>query len=83
MQLHKNHHFSIGKGSEHANARYFFVVDKMEKKDVKMVHCPTENMTADYSTKTTQGTIFAHQRKLTLGIKDEDFINIRNDIRSF
>ena len=30
----KNHPFSLGKGSKHANVRCFFVVDKLEKKEV-------------------------------------------------
>ena len=41
MLLHKNHPFSVGKGSKHVNVRYFFVVDKAEKKEVKIVCCPT------------------------------------------
>ena len=49
--LHKNYPFSIGKGTKHVNVRYFFVVDKMEKKEVKVVYCPTEKMVADYSSK--------------------------------
>ena len=45
----------------------------MEKKDVRMVYCPTEEMVADYSTKPTQGSLFVYQRDLILGIKKEEF----------
>ena len=55
------------------SARYFFVVDKMEKKDARMVYCPTEEMIADYSTKPTQGSLFVYQRDLILDIKKDEF----------
>ena len=71
--LHKNYPYSVGKGSKHINVRYFFVVDKVKKKEVKMIYCPMEKMIADYSSKPTQETLFAYQRNTILGIKDEDF----------
>ena len=73
MQLHKNYPFSVGKGSKHMNVRYFFVADEIEKKDAKIVCCPTEKMVADYSAKPTQGSLFAYQRNLILGINKEEF----------
>ena len=59
VQVHNNYPFSIGKGSKHENARCFFVVHRTKKKDFKLVCCPTENRIADYSTKPTQGSLFA------------------------
>ena len=41
--LHKHFTFYVGKGSNHAHVRHFFVVDKIEKNEVRIVHCPTEN----------------------------------------
>ena len=73
MQLHKNYHFSIGKGSKYINARCFFAVDKMEKKEVKIDFFPTDHMTTDYSAKPTQGYLFPCQRNVALGEKKEDF----------
>ena len=52
--LHKHHHFSVGKGSKHDNVRCFFVVDMVDKKEVRLVCYPIEKMMADYSTKPTQ-----------------------------
>ena len=72
-QLHKNYPFSIGKGSKHANARNLFVVDKMEKKEVKVACFPIDDMIADYSTKSTQGCLFLFQRNTILGVKKEYF----------
>ena len=73
MQLHQNYPFSIRKGSKHINGRCLFVVDKLEKKDVRMVCCPTDEMVTDYSTKPTQGTLFVFQRNLILGTKYDEF----------
>ena len=72
--LQKNYPYSIKKGSKHAHVRCFFVVDKLDKKEVKIMHCPTENMIADYSSKPTQGSLFEFQRNAILGVRKEDFI---------
>ena len=34
--LHKNHSFSVEKGSKHAHVQYLFVVDKIDKKEVRI-----------------------------------------------
>ena len=44
--FHKNHPFSVGKGSKHINFRCFFVVDKLEKKEVKISCCTTDKIVA-------------------------------------
>ena len=74
ITLHKNHPFRTGKGSKHTNIRCFFVADKIEQKEVKMIYCPTEKMIADYSTKPTQGSLFVCQRNTTLGIDESEFV---------
>ena len=55
------------------HVRYFFVVDKVANKELRIIYCPTEKMIADYSTKPTQGALFVYQRNTILGIKDEEF----------
>ena len=50
---HKNYPVSVGKSSTHINDSYFLVVDKIKKKEVRMVHFPSEEMIADYSSKPT------------------------------
>ena len=70
---HKNYSFSIGKGSKHIHISYFFAVDKINKKEERVVHCPTDKMIADYSTKPTQGSIFVFQLNKIQGINDQDF----------
>ena len=71
--LQKNYPYSNGKGSKHIHIRYFFVVDKIRNKEVKIVYCPTAKMIADYSSKPTQGKLFEFQRNTIQGIKVEDF----------
>ena len=55
------------------NIRFFFVADKTKNQEVKTTHCPTKEMVADQSTKTTQGSLFKYQRNLIQGVKKEDF----------
>ena len=69
--LQKNYPYSNGKGSKHIHVRYFFVVDKIKNKEVKIVYCPTEKMIADFSSKPTQGKLF--KLNTIQGIKVENF----------
>ena len=73
IRLQKHHPFSVGKGSKHIHIRYFFAVDKISKKEVRIVYCPTEDMVADYSTKPLQGLKFIEFRNIIQGIIEEDF----------
>ena len=59
--LHNHHPFSVGKGSKHINMRHFFVVDKIEKKEVK-IFFRTDYMVADFSAKTLQGRMLVVNR---------------------
>ena len=36
--LHKNHPFSVKKGSKNIKIRYFFVIDKMNSREVRIVY---------------------------------------------
>ena len=73
MLLHVNHQFSIGNGTKHINFRFFFVVDKIKKKEVKIMCCPTEDMVVDCNRKPTQGRFFVRQRNNIQGIKPKYF----------
>ena len=70
--LEENGMQSVGKGSRHINIKYFFVTDKVKGKELKIIHCPTEDMTADFYTKPLQGSIFIKHRNNLLGIQQED-----------
>ena len=70
--LHKNYPFSIEKGTNHIHERCFFVVDKIEKKEAKVVHYPTDKTIADYSSKPTQGSLFYYQINVIQGVDEKD-----------
>ena len=55
------------------HVRYYFVVDKIASKEVKIIYCPTKKMVADFSSKPTQGNLLKRQRNIVMGLKEEDF----------
>ena len=71
--LQKNWPFSTGKGSQHIHVRYFFTVDKIKNKELKLVYCPTGKMIADYNSKPIQGKLFIDFRNTIMGIKFEEY----------
>ena len=81
MLFHKNYPFSVGKGSKHINVQCFFVVEKIDAKEVKIAYCPTEKMVADCSSKPPQGKIFVVHRNAMLRMSAEEFKCVSNGIR--
>ena len=69
--LESNGMKSVGKGSRHIKIKYFFVTDKVKGKELQILHCPTDQMTADFYTKPLQGTLFLNHRNTMLGIDHE------------
>jgi hypothetical protein len=72
MLLQNNGRMSCGKGSKHIHIRYFFITDKINSKEIRVQHCPTKEMIADYFTKPVQGGLFRKFRDMILGIKQSD-----------
>ena len=72
-KLAKNGKQSSGKMTKHIKIRYFFLTNKIKKGDVKIIHCPTEEMIADYITRPLQGKMFRYFRDLIMGISMEDY----------
>ena len=70
--LEKNGMKSVGKGTRHVKIKYFFVTDKVKGKEVKIVHCPSADMVADFYTKPLQGKLFTTHRNAILGINEAD-----------
>ena len=66
--LEKNGKASSGKRTKHINARYFFITDRVSKKEVSVSWCPTEDMTGDFWTKPLQGASFRRMRDLVMGV---------------
>jgi len=65
--LEKNGKKSSSGRTRAINIRYFFVTDQVEKGNVMIYHCPTDDMIADFMTKPLQGKKFLHFRNLILG----------------
>ena len=55
MRIEVNGRTSCTENSRHINIRYFFVKDRVDSGEVKIVYCPTGRMLADYFTKQIQG----------------------------
>ena len=66
--LQENGRKSTGKRSRALNVRYFFLTDQVEKGNLRITYCPTNDMTADYMTKPLQGEKFRKFRAEIMGL---------------
>ena len=57
---------------------YFFITNKINKREVKIIYCPTDKIIANYSSKLTQGNVFEFQRNTILGIKKDNFVTYKD-----
>jgi hypothetical protein len=57
----------LGKQTRTLNIRYFFNTDQIEKGNVQIEHCGTDNMAGDFFTKPLQGEKFQRFRNNILG----------------
>ena len=69
IRMEKNGRNSCTGNSRHIHIRYFFVKDRVDKKEVKIEYCPTEQMLADFFTKPLQGSLFRKFRDVIMGYK--------------
>ena len=67
--LEENGKRSSGKRTRALNIRYFFITDQVEKGNVSIEYCPTDEMFGDFMTKPTQGQKFKYFRDELMGIK--------------
>jgi hypothetical protein len=68
MLLEENGRASSSKRTKHINVRYFFVKDRIDKGEIRLQHCPTEEMWADMNTKPRQGKSWCLFRSKLMGI---------------
>jgi hypothetical protein len=66
--IEKNGRRSCTNRTRHMNIRYFFVKDQVDSKQVRIEHCPTGDMLADFFTKPLQGTPFRKLRDHIMNI---------------
>ena len=69
IKMEKNGRNSCTGNSRHIHIRYFFVKDRVDKGEVKIEYCPTEEMLADFYTKPLQGSLFRKFRDVIMGYK--------------
>ena len=67
IRMLKNGRNSCTGNSRHIDIRYFFVKDRVDKKEVKIEYCPTSIMLADFFTKPLQGQFFQRFRNVLIG----------------
>jgi hypothetical protein len=67
MKLAINGRASCGQKSRHINIRFFFIKDRLKTEHIKMTHCPTEAMLADFFTKPLQGHLFTKFQRVLMG----------------
>ena len=63
----KNGRNSCTGNSRHIHIRYFFVKDRIQKKELRVEYCPSHLMLADYFTKPLQGKLFTTMRNVIMG----------------
>ena len=66
MKLEMNGRASASKRTRHFNIKYFFITDLIERGEVEIKYCPTDDMLADYMTKPVVGTKFMDFRDMIL-----------------
>ena len=66
--LEKNGRQSSGSRSRHINIRFYFLTDRICKKELRVDWCPTRNMILDYATKALQGSQFRSLRDEIMGV---------------
>ena len=66
--LERNGIKSTGKRSKHINVQYFFIKDRVSKKELAIEWCSSGDMLGDYFTKTLQGENFFRLRKVIMNL---------------
>ena len=68
--MERNGRSSCSKRTKHIDARYFFVTDCIDKREISVEYCPTGDMLADFFTKPLQGGLFRKFRAKVLNLED-------------
>ena len=66
--MEKNGKASSSKRTKHINIRYYFVTDRIQKKDLTVEWCPTGDMIGDCMMKPNQGALFTKFRDQLMGV---------------
>jgi hypothetical protein len=66
--LETNGRASSSKRTKHIKVKYYLIKDKVDRGEITIEHCPTEQMWTDINTKPKQGTVFRAFRGHVMGI---------------
>jgi hypothetical protein len=69
MKLEANGKASSGKRTRHFNIKYFYITDLIQRGEVQIEYCPTDDMLADYMTKPLTGVKFKNFRNKIMNLK--------------
>ncbi len=64
MHLEENGKASSGKHTHHFHIKYFYITNLINRNQITIEYCPTEDMIADYMTKPLVGTKFEPSRSV-------------------
>jgi hypothetical protein len=74
--LIKNGRFSSGKKTKHIKGKFFFIKDRVDSGEIRVIDCPAEEMWADVLSKPLQGMAFRTMRaqlmNCPINYKDEE-----------
>jgi hypothetical protein len=65
--------------TRHINIRYFFIKDRVESGEIKLIYKPTREMLADILTKPIQGQLLVKLRGMTLNIGGAQEFTLKDD----
>jgi hypothetical protein len=72
IKLATNGRASAGPKSRHIDIRYFWLKDRVRSGEIRIRHCPTHQMLADFFTKPLQGYLFHRFKAVVLGHQHTD-----------
>jgi hypothetical protein len=78
IRFERNGRKSCGPNSRHIDIRYFFIKDRIISSGITVLHCPTEQMLADFFTKPLQGSLFTKFRRVVMGHDHIDSLKHNN-----
>ena len=66
--MEKNGKALSSQRTKHINIWYYFLTDRINKKDLTIKWCPTGDMIGDFMTKPNQGSLFTKFRNQIMGV---------------
>ena len=78
MKLEMNGKQSSGKRTCHFDIKFFYITDLIQRKEIKIEYCPTDELLGDHMTKPLTGSKFLVFRKLTMNLRWSPFRDFKD-----